>query len=224
MASQQVVCIDGLIGAGKSTITRRLKKHYPCFEEPIEKWFLLPDLYRDMKTFATPFQFQVLLSQYEQFQSFKNIQGTLVVERCPWTSKNVFAQMLIDDKLFDETAIETFNNFYGRLAYDVDHFIFLKLDAEEAFERVKRRDRFAEQKLTFDYLEKLQVQYEQSFKKLPQSMVTYVDGSNTVDIVENQVVNILRSLRPPSPPHFSPLSSPISPSTRTGAGHGAGQA
>ncbi len=45
-----IICIDGLIGAGKSTVTHRLKKNlYKCYEEPIDKWTLLPNLYNDMK-------------------------------------------------------------------------------------------------------------------------------------------------------------------------------
>ncbi len=32
-----IICIDGLIGAGKSTVTHRLKKNlYKCTKKPIE--------------------------------------------------------------------------------------------------------------------------------------------------------------------------------------------
>ena len=54
-----IVCIDGIIGAGKSTLIRKLKNKFTCFEEPIKKWSLLPKLHSDMERYVVPFQFQV---------------------------------------------------------------------------------------------------------------------------------------------------------------------
>ncbi len=57
-----IICIDGLIGAGKSTVTHRLKKNlYKCYEEPIDKWTLLPNLYNDMKKYATSFSISSII-------------------------------------------------------------------------------------------------------------------------------------------------------------------
>ena len=50
-----LICIDGIIGAGKSTLIRKLKNNFTCFEEPIEKCCLLPSMYSDMKRFVVPF-------------------------------------------------------------------------------------------------------------------------------------------------------------------------
>ncbi len=84
-----IICIDGLIGAGKSTVTHRLKKNlYKCYEEPIDKWTLLPNLYNDMKKYATPFQFQVLflntiniylLKIVKKRSSLKDVHGHLKI-------------------------------------------------------------------------------------------------------------------------------------------------
>jgi deoxyadenosine/deoxycytidine kinase len=186
-----VICIDGIIGAGKSTVTRRLKHLYKCYEEPVDKWTLLPKLYSNMKEYAAPFQFQVLFSQHDQYLSFKNIHDTVIVERCPWTSKNVFASMLIEDGFFDTDAIETYYSFHELLAYDVDHFIFLNIEAELAYERIKKRDRFAEQNISFTYLQNLKNQYEKSLKCLEPSSVTYVNGSNSIEQVESEVKNAI---------------------------------
>lgn len=194
MSKPVIICIDGIVGAGKSTVTRRLKNLYKCYEEPVEKWTLLPNLYNDMVSFAAPFQFQVLFSQHDQYLSFKNIHDTVIVERCPWTSKNVFADMLIKDGFFDSEAIDTYNTFYERLSYEVDHFIFLQIDADLAFDRIKTRDRFAEQNITFGYLKNLQTQYEESLKRLNPLTVTYVDGSKSVETVEQHVKEAIRNV------------------------------
>lgn len=183
-----IICIDGIIGAGKSTVTHRLKKNlYKCYEEPIDKWTLLPNLYNDMKKYATSFQFQVLFSQYDQYLSFKDCKETVVVERCPWTSKNIFTSLMIENNLFDLSAIDTYNNLYERLSYQVDHFIYIKVDSEMAFERIKKRDRFAEQNISFDYLKSLENKYATSLATLSPSTVTIIDGSNTIEEVEFDV-------------------------------------
>jgi len=107
-----IVCIDGIIGAGKSTLIRKLKNKFTCFEEPIKKWSLLPKLHSDMERYVVPFQFQVLFSQYDQYLSFKNITDPVIVERCPWTSKNVSVQMYMDNGWFDRASTETYNKFF----------------------------------------------------------------------------------------------------------------
>ena len=109
-----IICIDGIIGAGNSTLIRKLKNNFTCFEEPVEKWSLLPSLYSDMKRFVIPFQFQVSLSQYDQYMSFKNINDIIIVERCPRTSKNVFSQMYMDNGLFDLNLPQVFRTAFIR--------------------------------------------------------------------------------------------------------------
>jgi len=150
-----IICIDGIRGAGKSTLIRKLKNNFTCFEEPIEKWSLLPSLYSDMERFVVPFQFQVLLSQYDQYISFKNIDDINIVERCPWTSKNVSAQMYMDNGLFDRTSTLTYHKIFELLSYEVDYFIYLDVEPELALKRIKTRDRCGENNITLEYLELL---------------------------------------------------------------------
>ncbi len=62
-----------------------------------------------MKKIRTPFQFQVLFSQYTiNIYLFKDCKETIIVERCPWTSKNIFTSLMIENNLFDLSAIDTY--------------------------------------------------------------------------------------------------------------------
>ena len=190
---QIIVCIDGIIGAGKSSLIRKLKNTFTCFEEPVEKWSLLPNLYADMERFAVPFQFQVLFSQYDQYISFKNINDMIIVERCPRTSKNVFAQMYIDNGLFDEASALTYHKFFELLSYEVDYFIYLDVEPELALKRIKTRDRHGEDDITLAYLELLHEQYE---KQLNQTRNVFcVNANSDIETVEQEVRNILRAVR-----------------------------
>ena len=189
----QIICIDGIIGSGKSTLIRKLKDNFTCFEEPVEKWSLLPNLYSDMERFAIPFQFQVLFSQYDQYLSFKNIKDMIIVERCPWTSKNVFAQMYIDNGLFDQASALTYQKFFEQLSYEVDYFIYLDIEPELALKRIKTRERYGEDNITLAYLESLHEQYE---KQLNQTRNVFrVNANSDIETVELEVRNILKATR-----------------------------
>ncbi|CCV02440.1 Thymidine kinase [Armadillidium vulgare iridescent virus] len=199
------ICIDGIIGAGKSTLVKSLKNDYNCYEEPIEKWSLLSKFYNNMKVYSAPFQFQVLFSQYDQQNLFKTQtsknEDIVIVERCPWTSFNIFSKMLIEDGVFDKDYIETYEKFHNILSYEVDHFIFLKVDHKQAFKRVEARNRRAEQKLNIEYLHRLEKQYDKMllFQEPPNTSgsaqrVHVVDASQTTEEIEKTVREILNSI------------------------------
>ncbi len=48
-------------------------------------------------------------------------------------------------------------------SYQVDPFIYIEVDSKLAFERIKKRDRFAEQNISFDYLKSLENKIYYSF-------------------------------------------------------------
>ena len=84
----------------------------------------------------------------------------IIVERCPWTSKNVFAQLYIDNGLFDQASALTYHKFFELLSYEVYYFIYLDVEPELALKRIKTRDRHGEDNITLAYLKSLHEQYE----------------------------------------------------------------
>lgn len=149
-----IVCIDGLIGAGKSTLIKRLACDYKCFPEPVDEWTLLPFLYKNLTLYGPAFQFQVLLSQFNQKQSFSNEDGLVLVERCPWTSRNVFAPLTMDGE-----TLYTYDKLYKTLSYDVDCFIYLDVDPIDAFHRIRNRSP-VDNLISLDYLRRLYDSYK----------------------------------------------------------------
>lgn len=176
-----IVCIDGIVGAGKSTLMEKLAKDYICYPEPLTEWTLLPLLYTNQQVYGPPFQFQVLLSQFKQLQTFPT-NGTILVERCPWTSRHIFAPLMLDDE-----CLKTYDRFYQTLAYDVDCFIYLELDPYSAFNRLMEK---SDSKITLGYLCDLHKTY--SFKLLTGSTTVFVvDASLSEDNIEQEVRTLL---------------------------------
>jgi deoxyadenosine/deoxycytidine kinase len=186
-----IVCIDGIIGCGKTTLIRSLKDKYNCFEEPIDKWTLLGSLYNDMNRFAEPFQFQVLFTQYEQLCTFRNIDK-VVVERCPETSLCVFTEVLKDYGYFDDGTWKVYKGFYDTMGYKPDYYIYLDVNINSAWDRIKNRDRFEEQNITLDYLQDLKLKYDLFFEG--KDNVFKVDAHKPSIQVKYDVDNIIQGI------------------------------
>lgn len=190
--NNKCICIDGIIGAGKTTLIKSLKDTYTCFEEPVEQWTLLPKFYSDMKIYAEPFQFQVLFSQYTQYLSFKNIDNIVLVERSPETSLRIFTELLKEGGYFSENTFETYQHFVDLIGYKPDHYIYLDLDIYSAWERIQKRDRYEERNISFDYLLDLKIKYERFFAE--KENVSVVNALQPTASVLHDVKNILNNL------------------------------
>ncbi len=71
-------------------------------------------------------------------------------------------------------------------------FIYIEVDSKLAFERIKNRDRFAEQNISFDYLKSLENNILQLLAHLDPTTVTRINGSNTIEEVELDVKKAIK--------------------------------
>lgn len=174
-----IICIDGIIGAGKSSLMDKLALDYNCFPEPLSEWNLLSSFYENPKLYGLPFQLQVLISQFKQRQQFPD--GLILVERCPWTSRYIFAPLLLND---EELAL--YDQMYQRFGYKIDHFIYLDINPLEAFRRIRHRSRIDSQ-ISLDYLKQLHDRYSSKLV----SNVTVVNAYQPLDKLESHCRKLL---------------------------------
>jgi deoxyadenosine/deoxycytidine kinase len=193
------VVIDGIIGCGKSSLIKQLND-FTCFEEPVHEWSLLPDFYTNMPKYAACFQYQVLFSYHKLYSTFKNVNDTVILERCPWTSKHIFAEMLVDKNLISSDEYNVYSSFYDKVAFPTDIYIYLKVDPMLAYQRILSRDRPAEKLLQFEYLQQLDQKYEKAFSNL--NNVFVVDANQSMEMVQTQVLSTLKTLRQSKHPNL----------------------
>lgn len=186
--SRFVLCIDGTIGAGKSTLMQRLASRFQCFPEPLAEWTLLASFYQNPPRFAFPLQLQILLSQFLQYQSFPE-EGLVLVERCPWTSRHVFAPLILTD-----AELALYDGVYQRLTYPVHAFLYLDLEPEVAFQRLQQRTAM-DRTIPLAYLHRLQARYTSALKE-GCSNVWSVDANRPLEVVEEDVVTKIASIFP----------------------------
>ncbi|CCV02351.1 Thymidine kinase [Invertebrate iridescent virus 30] len=187
-----IITIDGAIGAGKSSLISQLKDDFTCFQEPVEEWSLLQNFYENMPEFAAPFQYQVLFSFHKLYSTFKNVQDKVILERCPWSSKNIFTQLLVESGHISQEEYQLYCNFYNKIAFTTNLYVYLKVDTDVAYRRILNRDRAAERSLTFEYLEILNNKYNDSLKTLEN--VKIIDANKPLNEIKYEVIDLLRKI------------------------------
>jgi deoxyguanosine kinase len=181
------VTIEGNIGAGKTTLTNLLGKHYNAnviLEEFADNPFL-PKFYENATQNALPLELFFMAERYKQMQDLA-------------VKKDMFQQIVISDYLFTKCLLFSKVNLneeefrlYKRL-YDImasqfkqpDILIYLHAPVQKLQQNIKKRNREYEQNISDDYLFHIQETYT-SYIKQHHITTLFVDASNA-DFLENE--------------------------------------
>lgn len=192
-----VVSIDGLIGAGKSTVISKLKETHAydfcCIPEPLIEWSLLERFYEDKKKYATPLQFQIILSQHDQFVKCYNETKApvLITERSTSASVFVFSEMLLRMGYFEKHWWDIYKNLSTKFVNNINFYVYLDISPQCSLDRIKQRGRHFEKDIDLEYLQSLYTQYENFYKNLPTDKYTKINASEPI---ENVIENVLDSI------------------------------
>ena len=202
----RLISIEGNIGSGKSTFVEKLRLYYSnpdncfnkkiCFlQEPVDVWNTITDehgktviecFYADNKKYAFAFQMMAYISRLANIkQALKQNYDIIIMERCLLTDRNVFAQMLYDDKKINEIEYKIYNKWFDEFLADFPNieYIYLKTDPTVASERIIKRARLGET-IPLEYLIKC---HEYHNKWLDTMEPKYILDCN-VDNTENSEI------------------------------------
>ncbi|MBN1480400.1 deoxynucleoside kinase [candidate division KSB1 bacterium] len=165
MAEPKYVCIEGVIGVGKTSLTTLLGEYLNAqmvFEQPEENPFL-QDFYRDPKRFAFQTQLFFLLSRYRQQQeSFQtDLFYEYTVSDYLFAKDRIFAHLNLEDRelfLYDRVA--------SLLERDIpkpDLVVYLQSTTERLLENIRKRGRSYEKSMSVDYIRSLNEAYNRFF-------------------------------------------------------------
>jgi deoxyadenosine/deoxycytidine kinase len=195
----KVICVEGNIGSGKSTLVENLKQKYAdredvCFlQEPVEQWLQIKDndginilekYYKDQHTYAFPFQMMAYISRLSILK--KAIENPkykyIITERCLFTDRNVFCQMLYDDGFIDSIGFQIYNKWFDEFNYfeSVTYsYIYIRTEPTVSKYRVEKRSR-TEETIPLAYLEKCH-SYHENWLNTKDSIII-LDGNQDVCI------------------------------------------
>ena len=58
----------------------------------------------------------ISISSFIFITTFKNVKDKVILERCPWSSKNIFTNMLVQNGHINEIEYNLYCNFYDKVA------------------------------------------------------------------------------------------------------------
>ena len=161
----QLVSIAGIIGVGKTTLTKRLSKLFDCkpLLEPYDANPFMPDVYAGRKDLALDSQLYFLTHRTTQL----NI--TTLPRRQIAFSDYVFDKELIyARRLLDAEQLSLYEKTYPAFAAKVSHpvlVIYLTDEVERCLQRIHVRNRSYEQQIQPQFLQDLDSDYQQLFSR-----------------------------------------------------------
>jgi|TARA_B110000261_G_scaffold15189_1_gene15308 deoxyadenosine/deoxycytidine kinase len=194
------IAIAGNIGAGKTSLTELLAKHYnwePHYEDVIDNPYL-DDFYNHMERWSFNLQVYFLKSRFEQLLSFRENNKTVIQDRTIYEDAHIFAPNLNAMGLMNQ---RDFNNYKGifelmeSLIQGPDLLIYLRSSIPNLVNKIHKRGREYESSISIDYLSRLNERYEAWISSYDSSKLIIIDV-DSLDFVDNKedlskVINII---------------------------------
>ena len=183
------IAIAGNIGAGKTSLTELLAKHYnwePHYEDVIDNPYL-DDFYNHMERWSFNLQVYFLKSRFEQLLSFKENKKTVIQDRTIYEDAHIFAPNLNAMGLMNQ---RDFNNYKGifelmeSLIQGPDLLIYLRSSIPNLVNKIHKRGREYESSISIDYLSRLNERYEAWISSYNSSKLIIIDV-DSLDFVGN---------------------------------------
>lgn len=174
------IAVAGNIGAGKTTLTNLLSKHYkwkPHFEDVEENPYLL-DFYDEMQRWAFNLQVYYLNSRFTQIQEIKQSSETVIQDRTIYEDAFIFAPNLHSMGLMTTRDFENYFSLFNLLESFIsapDLLIYLRAGVPKLVQNIQSRGREYEESIRIDYLKKLNERYEAWISTYDKGKVLIVD-------------------------------------------------
>lgn len=184
------IAIAGNIGAGKTTLTNLLAKHYkwePHFESVAENPYL-DDFYSSMERWSFNLQIYFLNTRFRQILEIRESGKNIIQDRTIYEDANIFAPNLHAMGLMtnrDFSNYETLFDLMERLVAPPDLLIYLRASIPTLVGQIHRRGREFENSISIDYLSRLNERYEAWISTYKKGKLLIIDVDN-LNIVDNQ--------------------------------------
>jgi len=151
------IAIAGNIGAGKTTLTRLLSKHYgwDTHFEDVEQNPYLNDFYEDMQRWSFNLQVYYLNSRFTQIQDIKSATNSVIQDRTIYEDAYIFAPNLHSMGLMTTRDFENYFSLFNLLESFIaapDVLIYLKASVPKLVNQIQKRGRGYEESIRLDYL------------------------------------------------------------------------
>lgn len=183
------VAIAGNIGAGKTTLTKLLAKHYkwePQFEDVLENPYL-EDFYNKMERWSFNLQIYFLNSRFRQILQIRESGKKIIQDRTIYEDAYIFAPNLHAMGLMTNRDFENYKSLFDLMESVVqgpDLLIYLRSSIPNLVSQIHSRGREYENSISIDYLSRLNERYEAWVHDYNKGNLLIIDVDN-INFVNN---------------------------------------
>ncbi len=166
------IAIAGNIGAGKSTLTGLLARHFnwEAYYEVADDNPYLIDFYEDMRRWSFNLQIFFLSSRFRKHRKMLEADRNLIQDRTIYEDAEIFARNLKELGLMSKRDYETYRELFNELTGYLrppDLLIYLRADVPTLVRQIQQRGRPYESSIRIEYLERLNQLYEDWIGRYP---------------------------------------------------------
>lgn len=199
------IAIAGNIGVGKSTLTKLLSERLgwePFFEAVADNPYLA-DFYLDMERWSFHSQIFFLSRRLRHHHQLLLRPNSVVQDRTVYEDAEVFARNLYRQGLMSERDYRSYQELYDVLSALLpppDLVVYLRASVPTLTSRIAHRGRTFERDISPEYLEQLNVLYEEWVARfalcpvltISSDSLDFVRNSHHLDLIVEKVLEKLR--------------------------------
>lgn len=184
------VAIAGNIGAGKTTLTKLLAKHYKWeaqLEDVVDNPYL-DDFYNQMERWSFNLQVYFLNSRFRQVLQIRKSGKDIIQDRTIYEDANIFAPNLHAMGLMTNRDFDNYSSLFNLMESLVeapDLLIYLRSSIPNLVSQIHKRGRDYENSISIDYLSRLNERYEAWIHGYKKGRLLVIDVDD-LDFVENK--------------------------------------
>ncbi|MFN3795073.1 MAG: deoxynucleoside kinase [Chitinophagaceae bacterium] len=181
------ITVEGNIGAGKTTLTHLLAKHFNAriiLEEFADNPFL-PKFYENPQQYAFPLELFFMAERYKQLKEMihtKDMFQSITISDYLFTKCLLFAKVNLPEEEF-RLYQKLFDIIHQQLVFP-DILIYLHAPVQKLQQNIRKRNREYEQSIPDEYLYNIQETYT-SYIKQHNIKTIFIDASNA-DFLGNE--------------------------------------
>ncbi len=186
MNENRYLVIEGVIGAGKTSLCRMLSERLTAqlVLEEVEENPFLKDFYKDRARYGFQTQMHFLFSRYQQQRDLKqtNLFNDKLVADYLFQKDRIFASLNLVDR-----ELAMYERLVGWLELDVvkpDVVVYLQAHTDTLMERIAKRNRPFERDMDKDYIARLNDAYNHYFFHYTDTPLLVVN-TNGIDFVND---------------------------------------
>ena len=194
------VSVAGNIGAGKTSLTELLAKHYKWeanYEDVIDNPYL-DDFYNHMERWSFNLQIYFLKSRFSQLLQNKKSNKTVIQDRTIYEDAFIFAPNLHSMGLMNQRDFQNYRSLFELMESTVsppDLLIYVRSSTPNLVSKIHKRGREYENSISIDYLSRLNERYEAWISTYDKGDLLIIDVDD-IDFVNNQddLKNIIQAV------------------------------